>query len=310
MLHLITGDNGYGIKTRLKQIKNEFKLANSGAEITQVDASDIDSSKLRSLLSNESLFSPKALVILMHPDDNKEIAEDLAETAKKLPQSTDLIVVSAKPDKRTRWYKALKKLAKHEEINEKTEAELIKWATTRAKELKAELSPADARLLISRAGANQTKLDSEISKLAANSPKIGKQSIELLVDKTPAETIFDLLDSVVRGRTKRAHGMYRELALSGVDAHQFVAMMSWQVHNLVAAKTNSGMSPYRMAAKAGMSPFVAQKALSLAADLNLKQIETMVALALKADVDIKKTRADSEARAKLLIDEIGLAASA
>lgn len=310
MLYLITGDNAYGIKKRVRQLKDEFKTTNKEAEITQVDASDIDLSKLNGLLSNESLFSGATMVVLTNPDDNKDIAERLADIAKKLPDTTDLVVVSAKPDKRTRWYKSLSKTAKHENIGELSESSLIKWAVERAKELKAELAPAQARLLINRTGRDQTRLDNEIAKLAAHDKKISQESIELLVDKTPEETIFDLLDSVIKGRSKRAHNIYKQLSLAGVDAHEFVAMMSWQTHNLVAAKTNKNLAPGRLASKAGMAPFVAQKAQAMSRELSLSQIKRIIESIIKTDMDMKKTRADSEARARLLIDEIGLIVNA
>src|SRR5690606_34442185 len=159
--------------------------------------------------------------------------------------------------------------------------------------------------LINRTGRNQTRLENEIAKLAAHDNKISQESIELLVDQTPEETIFDLLESVIKGRSKRAHNIYKQLSLAGVDAHEYVAMMSWQTHNLVAAKTNKNLAPGRLASKAGMAPFVAQKAQAMSRELSLSQIKRIIESIIKTDMDMKKTRADSEARARLLIDEIG-----
>jgi DNA polymerase-3 subunit delta len=158
-------------------------------------------------------------------------------------------------------------------------------------------------------GLNQTRIDSELQKLAIYDKNISKASIELLVDKTLEESVFDLIDAVVKGRTKRAHKMYDELLLTDIDAYKFIGLISWQLHNLLVIKTNENMPDGNLASRAGMAPFVVSKTRRLSANLSLGQIKQMIGHVLKADSDIKQTRADSDSRIKLLIDQISLLAA-
>jgi DNA polymerase-3 subunit delta len=309
MTRLLTGENTFAIVHRLDELKSNFVSKNPSGEITQVDASDLDAAELNGLLTNASLFSRKSLVIIKNVDDNKELAERLPDILDRLPDDTDLILVSSKPDKRTRWYKSAAKQARVETYGELSDNELARWAVARAQELGSELTTADARILVSRVGLNQTRIDSELQKLAIYDKNISKASIEFLVDKTLEESVFDLIDAVVKGRTKRAHKMYDELLLTDIDAYKFIGLISWQLHNLLVIKTNENMPDGNLASRAGMAPFVVSKTRRLSANLSLGQIKQMIGHVLKADSDIKQTRADSDSRIKLLIDQISLLAA-
>lgn len=305
-MRLLTGENTFAIKRRLEELKSNFVANNPTAQITQTDASDLDATELNGLLTNASLFSRRSLVIVKNVDDNKELAERLPDILDKLSEDTELILVSSKPDKRTRWYKETVKRAKVEVFGELSDNELDRWAVTRAEELDSELTTTNARILVSRVGLNQARIDSELQKLAIYDKKISKENIELLVDKTLEESVFDLIDTVVRGRTKRAHKMYDELLLTDIDAYKFIGLMSWQLHNLLVVKTNDNMPDGKLASRAGMAPFVVSKTRRLSANLSLSQIKQMIGHVLSADSDIKQTRADSDSRIKLLIDQISL----
>jgi len=306
MITLLMGDNGWAIKQALDKLRREF-IKNHGTNgLEQIEAGDLDPNQLASLLQNSTLFSVERMVILRDVDDNKAIVEALPGYLENLAETVHLVIIAAKPDKRTRWYRQSSRIGSVKLFDELNEPALNRWAITRAKELGVQLQPEAARLLISRIGLNQWQVDSELAKLAAYDLNITKRTIELLVEPSPRDSVFDLLDTVVKGQTGRAHEIYDQLRLKDIDAHQFIGMLSWQIHNLLIVKANTKTSPGRLASQAGLAPFVINKTRNLASGLSLVQIKNLIKLTIRADLDIKQTRADVDQRVKLLIDQIGL----
>ena len=310
MITLLEGPNSFATRERLSQIKTRFEAKNPGAETRQLNASDTTPDELEIYLTNNSMFSTKQLLVLKEVDENKEIAERLPNYLENLSGDIELILLASKPDKRTRWYKQAVKNGRVENFGELGEREMIDWAISRAKELGGELNAADARFLVSRIGLNQAQINSELNKLATYNRTITKDNIELLVDKTLEDSVFDLIDTVVKGRGKRAQEMYDRLLTKDIDAYQFIGLMSWQLHNLLVVKANYKTPTPQLAGQAGLAPFVINKTRRLVNALSLAQIKRLINLTIATDSDIKQTRADTDSRIKLLIDEITLVVAA
>lgn len=306
MITLLTGANEFAIGERLSQLRAEFSSRHGEQSVVQTDAADATEAELIKL-ANANLFSAETMFIIKDVDGNKEIADKLPDYLSRLAEATHLVLVSPKPDKRTRWYKTAAKLGQTQSYSEPNEPQLIKWAQERVKQRGGAIEPTVARYLVNRIGLHQGQISQELEKLVSYSPTITKEHIDLLVDKTLNESVFDLIDSVVKGRTKRAVNTYERLLLNQVDAHQFIGLMAWQLHNLLVVKANEHtLSPSQLASAAGLAPFVVSKTRALASHLSLGQIKKLISLTVQADVDIKRTRADVDARIKVLIEEIGL----
>lgn len=306
MIRLLYGENGFALKQTLDQLKQQFISDNSDSGLEQIEATNIDAKQLESLLGNASLFSQRRMIVLRDVDENKEVADKLPELLDKLHSDIDLVLVAAKPDKRTRWYKSTTRLGQAEAMDELREPQLVDWAITRAKQLDAKLDRMAAKLLVEKVGLNQWQVASELNKLATYSSDITQENIDKLVDQSVRDSVFDLLDAVIRGQSRRAQDLYDQLRLRDIDGHQFVGLMAWQLHNLLVVKTNFKLPVSRLAAQAGLAPFVVDKTRRLTTGLSLQQMKKMVELTIEADGAIKKTRADVDQRIKLLIDQIEL----
>jgi len=163
-----------------------------------------------------------------------------------------------------------------------------------AKEQGGNLSAGDARLLIDRVGQNQLTLQHEIDKLVAYGPKITKESIELLTERTPQSSIFELLDAAFAGNAKRAMALYDEQRALRVEPQQIIAMTVWQLHVLAVVKTAGNRTPDEIARASKISPFTVRKTQGLARQISLVQLKKLVSDLREFDIRLKSEGLDAD----------------
>lgn len=251
------------------------------------------------------------------PSANKKFVEEAEKLLGDLPETTDVIVVEPKLDKRLGYYKYLKKETTFHDFSQLDGNGLVKWLSDTAKEQKGSLSPADARYLVERVGANQQVLANELEKLliyaAGHSEqseesrsftnvqddkkvttKITRADIDLLTEPAPQSTIFQLLEASFAGNAKRAMQLYQEQRALKVEPPQIVAMLAWQLHVLAVIKTAGEKNSNEIAKEARISPFVVQKSASIARKLSLTDLKKLIADLLKIDVRSKRENIDPD----------------
>lgn len=307
MITFLTGDNDFAIKAEIDRLKDEFIKANTADGLEQYTAKELELNRVADLISGGSLFSAKRLVIVRDIGDNKELAEALAEQVGRVDDSTTLVISQLKPDKRTRWFGILKAHAKI--LQSQTGNALVRWLVDSAKSRGLKLSESDARHLITLVGEDQWRLASELDKLASTGQPVSAKLMDELVEPSSEETIFQLIDMVVRGEVEPAIELYDKLRLSEIDPHQFIGTLAWQFNALVVIKTSKDKPSGQIAGASGLSPFVIDRIKPVARKLSAAQLRGSMKLVLEADFEMKHTGIDADQRAKLLIGQLGQAIS-
>jgi DNA polymerase-3 subunit delta len=303
---LATGPNTYEMQQWLHEQRATFAEQHGTDSVERYEAADIDPNRLPDLLQGGSLFAAKRHVTLYSPSQSKAVADGLAQILDGVSDDIDLVLVEAKPDKRQRWYKTVKQSYTIKEFNQKSVGELKRWATAYAKQHDITIPDQPLQLLLRRVGDDQWRLASELDKLALRGTEITSDDIELMVEPTIQESIFDLLEQVVRGQTDGAVQLYQDLRKGELDPHQFVSMLAWQINIMLIVKLNERKSDRDIASAAKLAPFVVSKTKRLVKSLTRQQIIAIADATLEADIAMKKTRANAEQRAIFLIYKIGM----
>lgn len=305
MIILFSGPNDYAITQELKNLKTSFAEANGEDSINHFQADNLEETNLANLIMGGSLFSQARLLIIENLTNNKDIARRLDQYLGQVPEDVTLVITDNKPDKRTSWYKLINKIGKIQEFFELSDYQAVTWVEQYVKNKKGRINHKLANFLVERVGTNQWSLSNEIDKLLTFDSNVTEETIEQLVEINPRDTIFQLLDAVVKADTKRAHRLYNQLQIKEIDAHQFIGMMAWQLHNMLIVRTNFELNDREVASRAGLSPFVVEKNRKLVTKLTLRNIKNMIDLSIKTDFKLKQTGSDKNQRIKLLIDQIG-----
>lgn len=288
MVWILTGANSFLLRNELHKLVADFVKEYSDMALENLDGEDASFERMQEAMQSLPFLASKKMVVLKSPGGNKQFQETVERLINELPDTTDLIIVEPKLDKRSSYYKFLKKQKGFQEFGELDERGLARWLVEQAKTNGAALSMADASYLISRAGANQQLLANEIEKLSLYSDKIDRKAIEELVPASPQSTIFQLLEAAFAGNTKRAVELYAEQRALKVEPQQIIAMLAWQLHVLALVKTAGNKVPDEIAREAKISPYVVRKSAAVARNLTLAEIKRLVKDLLEIDARLKR----------------------
>ena len=279
----------------------DFVAEHTDMAVERLDGDEADAARMRESVSSLPFLTARKLVVLYEPGKQKAFAENIDAVLKDVAETTDLVIVEPKLDKRLAYYKTLKKATDFREFGDLDAAGLARWAESYAKALDASLAPENARFLIDRVGPNQQLLKQELDKLIAYEPQITKATIELLTEPTPQSTVFELLDAAFAGNTKRAMALYHEQRALKVEPQAIIAMLAWQLHVLALVKTAEKRSADIIAREAKINPFVVRKSQSLARNLSLERLKSMLKELLELDVRLKTVTVEPDEALQLLL---------
>lgn len=302
---LIYGENDYAANEFYVETLAEFVNNNSKQSLRIFDGENATADDVEQALSSQSLFSVGSeMVSIKRLGLNAELKDRLVELVETLPAETELVIYEPSIDKRSKLYKKLKKGGLTKEFTNLSESRLLNWVKDRVAKHGGQLEAGCAKALIDRTKGNQARLRGEIEKLLNYDKTISLQSVSLLVDKTPDDNIFDLLDSVARGDRKGALKKYQELNAAQVEGHYILVMICWQMANFVALKTGDKRSDNEMASKLGMNPYAVRKSRQSLSAISKIQLKSMTQKVLDADVRLKTTSIDADLLVKQLISTL------
>lgn len=294
MVITLAGTNNFLLKDELRKRIADFVAEYTDMGLEQFDGEEADYDKMREALESMPFLVAKKLVVLRSPGVNKQFVEKAEQLLSNIPESTDVIIVEPKLDKRLSYYKYLQKKTDYKEFVEPDENGLARWLVEQAKKDGGSLSSSDARYLVERVGSNQQLVSQELAKLLCYEPNITRQNIDLLTEPNPQSTIFDLMDAAFSGQLKKAMKLYAEQRQAKVEPQQIIAMMAWQLHILALIKTAGDRDPASIAKDAKLNPFVVRKSANVLRGLSIQRLKELVHDALVLDTRLKSESLDAD----------------
>lgn len=301
MIVTLNGENSFELQTELKKLNSDFESEHGDLAIERIDCEEADFQQIQSAMTGLPFLSSKKLVVLRRPSTNKQFVEQVEQILGDVPESTDVILVEPKLDKRLAYYKFLKKKTDFREYSELDLSGIAQWLVEQAKANNGTISMSDARYLAERVGVNQQLLAGEIEKLLLYNPTITRKTIDLLTEPNPQSTIFQLLESAFAGNTKQAIKLYEEQRSMKVEPIQIIAMLAWQLNVLAIIKTGGNKSAPEIAKEAKLNPYVVSKSQGIANKLSLSQLKHLVGDLLDIDTSSKRTNIDTDEALKKYI---------
>jgi len=300
-----TGSNSFLLKTDIDHLVADFVKEHGDLALERIDGEDADMDRIGEALTSLPFLASKKLVVLRNPSAQKPFTEKIEQILKDIPDTTDVLIVEPKLDKRSVYYKTLKKLTDFKEYNELDENSMAIWLVKEAEAAGGKLSRGDAQYLAQRIGLNQQLLASELHKLMHYNPEITRQSIDLLTEPTSQSTVFELLDAALAGRTKRAMELYEEQRRMKVEPQAILAMIAWQMHVLAIISAAGQKDPNEIASEARLNPYVVRKSTSVAHRLGQTRVKELVSDLLQLDISLKSRSIDADEALKNFILQLG-----
>jgi DNA polymerase-3 subunit delta len=293
MIVTLTGENSFALQQELQQLVQAFIAEHGDLALERIDCEGAEPDRIREAVAGLPFLAARKMTVLRSIGTNKQVQEQPESLLQAAAETTDVVIVEPRPDKRLSYYKFLK-TQDLREFPELDAAGLARWLVETAKERGGSLSPVDARYLVERVGTGQQLLWSELEKLLLHDPHISRTTIDVLTDPAPQSTIFQLLEAAFAGNRKRALELYAEQRAQKVEPVQIIAMLAWQLHVLAAVKTAGTRTADAIAKETRINPFVVRKSQGVARSLTLAQLRSRIADLLRIDLQSKSTSIDAD----------------
>lgn len=302
MIFFFYGANTYEARQQIAKLIAQYdKKAGNTLGLERIDGAKVTLGNLKASLLAVPFLASSRLVIVEQLGLNKVVAAKVGELLEQIPTTTVAVFYDPAVDQRTTYYKTLLAGSKAVEFKALGQPQLQRWVERRVTELGVEIDrPALGRLL-ELAGEDQWRLSNEIAKLASHNPRISVDTVNLLVEETPSETIFGLIEAVTAGQRDRALKAFHDLRADGQNEVYILSMVIWQLNNLLLAKLAGKITPPQLAKTAGMSPFVAGKMLSRRHMFTEEQLKQAFLEAVETDYQIKSGGGSAEVLVERLL---------
>jgi DNA polymerase III subunit delta len=322
MLIFVYGDDTFRVKEKVNQITKAFreKFDPSG-----INTSEFPQEGKKKIDVGEVIGSIRALPFL--GDRRMVVVRDLLSQTKKpemkiwleglssIPETSIVVfweVADTKSLEKKPLYKELIKLSQVHTYTfpQLSGAKLSQWVQGRVKDRDGAIQGHALRALVERVGPDLWQMDTEIAKLVAyaNGVEIDSDMVDSLVQLSFEGKIFQFIDAISQRRPKQAIKLLQEERWSGANNHYLLTMIGRQVRILLGARASLDRNPHttkqEFAAKLGVHPFVAQKALLQAKGFSLDQLKLVHQMLYEYDLGLKTGLIDSELAVDLTMVEL------
>jgi len=304
MVTTLTGSNYYSLRKRFDELISEFVKKHGELALERIEAEQASPQDIIDTISNLPFLVSEKLVVIRDLGSNAKAATQLEQIISSAGDTTSVIIYDPTIDKRTAYFKELKRLTKLEEFVELDSRTLVAWVLEETKNQGGEITRNDANLLVERLGPNQTLIANELNKLITFNPEISQASIELLTEPTLQSRVFDLLDAAFDGNKESALRLYDEQRAQKVEAQAILALITWQLNILAIAKFGAGKQPAVMAKDFNLSPYPLAKASRLTRRLSEPKLKMLVTDAFEIDLKSKTKSIDLDEALKTYIATI------
>jgi len=287
MITLLLGENSFEITRGLDYLEAEFDGA---AE--KVDGETLELKQLPDLLMGATLFAQERLVIIKNLSENKTVWEKLPDWLDRISDDVHVVLVEQKPDRRSRTYKALQKVATVRQFPAWTDRDMAvaeKWVAGEAERQKLDLDKKSIHSLVERVGVDQWQLYYALQKLAAL-PEVNSSVIENIIEANPRENVFNLLDAALKGNTAKVQEMLKVLEMSE-DPYRLFGLLSTQIFQLALLGV-SDKPAGDVAKDIGAHPFALSKLAPHVKKLGKSGVREVVAAMAQADMSLKTSAAN------------------
>src|SRR3990167_3741447 len=109
MITILSGENSFVLGSELRRIVAAFVAEYGDMALEKFDGQESEFSSMQAALQSLPFLVDKKIVGLRQPSANKQFVEQAEVLLKEVSDDVDVVIVETKLDKRTAYYKLLKK---------------------------------------------------------------------------------------------------------------------------------------------------------------------------------------------------------
>jgi DNA polymerase III subunit delta len=313
-LYLFTGEETFLLHQQIQAWKESFRKRFEGdLNLAVLDGNETDEANLISQIETMPFLADKRLIFIENlpeaarasakdSDDEGEEEEKKSGSSKlidylgKIPETSVVIFVQPKPDKRKSLYKKLVQSAEVKEFAPLKPAALGQWVQQQAAKYGATIGPKVSEHLVAQVGENLWRLDQELRKLASfmGGKPITSEAIDRLVTPSLEANIFQFTDMLGAKDSRGAIQSLHRIVAAGENLRQVFYMIVRQFRLLLMVSGYLSNYPNstapNLAASLKMHPFVARNTMGQAKHFQMSELKAAYLKLLEIDLGMKTSK--------------------
>lgn len=279
MIYFLFGENTYVRDEAVREILGDIEFEKFDGELLELR-------NLPDIFAGQTLFSAARNLLIKNLSERTDMWAEIEPYIGAIDDATTLVLVEDKPDKRTKTFKTLKKVADTREfLLFKNQSEAVKFLEQQAKKRSITLSSTLARHVVQRAGMDGQQLMRALEKLELLDV-VTADKIDELITQTTETQVFGLFEAALARKTGVVHSQTTDLRLheNPHRAYAFLASQTMQFAAIALAKPDANV-----AHDLGAHPFVIQKLTPLARAASRHDVHEIAHIIARCDDQMKSS---------------------
>jgi len=308
------GADTFRSRKKLKEFIEKFKKERDpqGLNVVQLDCKVMTESEIIEQIMAIPFLAEKRMVVLEHlmsAKDSKDVQTNVYKRLeeKSIPENTILIFWEGKNKAKTNIAKKMHTFLCKEkfaqEFAELKGAELNQWIKHEVEKRGGKISYQSIHYIVENIGSDMWRFNSVIEQLVSYTDKeISITDVSLFLEKTSDDNIFNLIDAIVAGNSKKVYHMIRQQYANGEDAMYILSMLIRQFRILLQLRDfydrNDNVQSTIVAKQLNLHPFVVKKSLPFIKKYNIEILKKIFEKLREIDIKTKTGQGDQ----KMLLD--------
>lgn len=306
-MYLLYGDNDYMKKMYRNRLKYALMPEDDGMNCLKCSSDDINIDEVISFAQTMPFFADRRLIIIEDSTLFSE-ANDFVDFYDSFPDSTYIIFVERKVDKRSRMYKFVKENGLAVEMKELGEDRLSDFVASRFATAGLSIRKSDAMYFITRTGIDMNVIKNECEKVIAyignrTLREVRREDIEAICSVNIEDKIFDMLDNIANGNKDEAMKKYSDLIELREPPLKILRLIYRHFNLLLLVKEGSsmGMDDKTISAKAKIPSFAIRKYKNQSQKYSKKQLMDIIKRCVEYDESFKKGNISDQIAVDILV---------
>jgi len=224
-------------------------------------------------------------------------------------ESTSLVLIAGKVDRRQRFYASLTKYSRWVECKKLYENQAVEWVKRRIQEEGVTLAHEGACLLIQQVGTSLWNLYNEMEKLLTftwGEKILDLKDVAAVVGCSRQFNTWEFTDAVGQKDLKRGLVLLKQLLETGQSPVGLIMALSRRIMELmrIRALMDKGMVPEAIGKALNLRPYFMKLYIDQAKHFSSKELESAVKTLLQADLSIKTGYLEQNMALTLLVHRL------
>ena len=306
-LYLLYGEEAYLRRQYRDNLRKALVPEEDTMNCSVYSGKDINVNEVVDLAGTMPFFADRRVIIVENSGWFKSGNDQIAMLVKTLSDTTCMIFVEEKVDKRSKLFKAVTANGYAANCEMQDEAMLKKWIMGLLKKENKSITPDGLNLLLDRTGTNMENIRREVEKLVCYKyyeEGITAADVEELCIVQIQNQIFDMVEAVAQKKQKQALNLYYNLLALKEAPMKILALIARQFHMLLQVKEmkSKGYQESDIARQTGLNPyFLKKKYIPQAAQFKQPQLEAALRTCVEAEENVKTGRMPDVLSVELII---------